>query len=120
VPLVTRSVYVMREEFKRFNARMNITFRTSLPFPASIDWDRAALRFHTPLKCATTAGAQWLGQWVHRSCADSLEARRRYGAAAFDAYLDVRWNPTGVAEALLREIQEMKLNQSAANRELAE
>ena len=87
---------------------MNISFRTALPFPASIDWDRAALRFHAGRKCARTADAQWLGQWVNRSCADSLEARRGYGAAAFDAYLDVRRNPTGVAEALLREIQETR------------
>ena len=92
---------------------MNISFRTALPFPASIDWDRAALRFQAGRKCARTADAQWLGQWVNRSCADSLEARRGYGATAFDAYLDVRRNPTGVAEALLREIQETRRAESS-------
>lgn len=101
VPLIVRSSYVMRTHNK---PELNLTFRTSLPFAASIDWERASLRFN-PTRTCKAQDVSWLDRLFDVRC-PLLEAKRAYGAAIFDAHLDVRNNPSGVATALLREIQE--------------
>ena len=103
MPLIARSSYVMK---KVRGPSLNITFRTALPFAASIDWERASLRYH-PARGCTSKDAGWLtDNWLNNQSSSRLEAKRSYASSAFDAYLDVRKNPRGVAEALLREIQE--------------
>ena len=83
-------------------------FYTSLPFPSSIDWASMTIRLVPSRTCnkrqtlGHTSDAQWLSKWHHTGSA--LEDLRWRGRRAFHDHMDYEYNPSGVANALLRDL----------------